>query len=1059
MLPQKKVKEAGSCSRRGSLLLGLARHESPFLQAMSYLYFPDLAKVPQLCMSMNQTMKGVNFQSQIYSRILKTVLARTGRHVEERKLREDNKGMKPMYMRDTLAHRLTPWPTYFDWLANLCDWGSMSADFRRELMVSVKLRPDNIDYFELEESQPFFRGTTEKLSMNTGRRALVYQGRKLGGNRCVVANDHFPVLSAVTDLSNDYKRTLSCRLPISAELKPSRVPFTRLLGSTLDLSCAAYFEIDVYSPRPPSNHKPPSAAWLADNTPCVAIGIAYPSPMVNMVKKPVKPVSGDCLHELADAPEGSMSPIPPPIAADGVGSGHGHEEELDGVLSDDGDIHHGAFRLRRQMPGWGSQSIGYHSDDGALFDGDSEESAGNLWDEYIKVGGPSFTGPFLRAERDPPAFRTRFPTPHAPNSGNAHDKRYGPGDVVGCGIMYPPLSNVFTEKEIVHSDGSNGEEDKTGLESGLRDRSKGSNDGLLFFTKNGVIVYVRPFNAGYATDDLPQLCRPWFPVVGIDSYFPVEFNFGHSECHPLAFDVRAFEAHVLELGQERESVERELWSRGWPMHCTAPAAATRELHKWKLQADKYSPAASVRDLPPIPAFPKRQSASYNSSGVPDATYAPLAQPLSLLTSHVDESCVQRVRKGKFSRGDFIDWTRELPVVPGTSDFDRARNFVVLNYLQKAGVKVDVLAGKMTAIESSRTHPGEVSSVLGHFLRDQCANLVVDQVDGIRKVGISEEDFDQSLLPIGEWEAQRSKEKDQVEGDKYLNDGILSIMSYAAHRGPIESSLSFERTRDATPLQDSPMQKLVMAIGACYQSNQLHYADMCESGTSSLANSRESSTADLKIAGGINGGKNDGGGGLGEKRERSSSLSSAAAQSQQSEAWGRPHSTFASIGQYLMSHSLFLCPGLALSVRSLERAHRHHVRVARDAVVRTHSQSLSPVVSLARARLVALLETQASQRGSTHADRDSLIAASMSSVARLYAQSVGSTDEVMEEVWQMIMPGEEEEEEEEEEGAEIDLEDDDSDDATYVPDGIEWTNDTEPDSDEESLESSDVEELG
>ena len=73
-----------------------------------------------------------------------------------------------------LAQRLTPWRTYFDWLANLCNWGSLDPMLKNELFVSVKLRPDSIDYIELQVSEPYFRSTIEKLSLNSGRRALVY---------------------------------------------------------------------------------------------------------------------------------------------------------------------------------------------------------------------------------------------------------------------------------------------------------------------------------------------------------------------------------------------------------------------------------------------------------------------------------------------------------------------------------------------------------------------------------------------------------------------------------------------------------------------------------------------------------------------------------------------------------------------------------------------------------------------------------------------------------------------------------------------------------------------
>ena len=75
------------------------------------------------------------------------------------------------------------------------------------------------------------------------------------------------------------------------------------------------------------------------------------------------------------------------------------------------------------------------------------------------------------------------------------------------------------------------------------------------------------------------------------------------------------------------------------------------------------------------------------------------------------------------------------------------------------------------------------------------------------------------------------------------------------------------------------------------------------------------------------------------------------------------------------------------------------------------------MSLARARLMAILDTNG-EEGVNQGDAEDLIASSFSRVARMYAENVGTSDEVMEEVWQMIMPAEEEQGlngEEEEEG--------------------------------------------
>ena len=87
----------------------------------------------------------------------------------------------------------------------------------------------------------------------------------------------------------------------------------------------------------------------------------------------------------------------------------------------------------------------------------------------------------------------------------AHLAAYSPGDTVGCGLIYPPLTGI--------------------------------NFGKIFFTKNGDLVGI--FDMGVEG----LLALPWFPALGLAPSIPMEFNFG--TVRPFLFDVVAFEARLL----------------------------------------------------------------------------------------------------------------------------------------------------------------------------------------------------------------------------------------------------------------------------------------------------------------------------------------------------------------------------------------------------------------------------------------------------------------------------------------------------------------------------------
>ena len=82
---------------------------------------------------------------------------------------------------------------------------------------------------------------------------------------------------------------------------------------------------------------------------------------------------------------------------------------------------------------------------------------------------------------------------------------FGPGDVVGCGLLYPFEDNI---------------------------------DGAIFFTKNGRHLISIAIDAEYFNVE-------WFPMIGIDSFSPVEVNFGE---HPFLY--RDVEASLTSLDEQ-----------------------------------------------------------------------------------------------------------------------------------------------------------------------------------------------------------------------------------------------------------------------------------------------------------------------------------------------------------------------------------------------------------------------------------------------------------------------------------------------------------------------------
>jgi hypothetical protein len=102
---------------------------------------------------------------------------------------------------------------------------------------------------------------------------------------------------------------------------------------------------------------------------------------------------------------------------------------------------------------------------------------------------------------------------------------FGEGDVVGCGMIYPPLLYF------------------------AHDPAFSERLGRLFFTKNGIFLGSIPITDSYFFQ------HAWFPCVGTDAYSPVEMNLGASGL-PFAFDVTGYERQCFD--NWRRVIDRHL---------------------------------------------------------------------------------------------------------------------------------------------------------------------------------------------------------------------------------------------------------------------------------------------------------------------------------------------------------------------------------------------------------------------------------------------------------------------------------------------------------------------
>jgi len=189
-------------------------------------------------------------------------------------------------------------------------------------------------------------------------------------------------------------------------------------------------------------------------------------------------------EEDGDAPPGAQDPEP----RHNLPAGEGTDCVAIGLSTAD-------FPLHRFMPGWTSDSYGYHSDDGGLFHG-----RGQMLHPY----GPKF----------------------------------GPGDVVGCGVNYRPKK-------------------KDGVADGAD----------IFFTLNGKLL-------GTA---FQRVHGQLYPTVGIDARVTVEFNWGYEG--GFVFDLGSYETQHCHLPTSERAMGPDMLDLASPYAWPTPPSIRSSRHR------------------------------------------------------------------------------------------------------------------------------------------------------------------------------------------------------------------------------------------------------------------------------------------------------------------------------------------------------------------------------------------------------------------------------------------------------------------------------------------------
>jgi hypothetical protein len=318
----------------------------------------------------------------------------------------------------------------------------------------------------------------------TGSRSryFCYQGKVVGRNRAVVANDHFPVVFPSRYLpviksrdSRHHTVQIFSSLPYTKIIYDNYCHFGHFPQLIPLSSHIAYYEITIHPACPPSLNSNPNRNSTAENS--------------NNDDDNDDEDSSYWEDEEDENEEQDELFHQPPCVCIGLARP--------------------GFDIYTMMPGWNEHSFAFHGDDGLFFCGDSEHGYPPLKNRSLNRFGCG----------DTVGFGLIYPlvqTQKNPKNGKIFRQTF------------------LSAQQLSSSEEIDEEEEKGEIEV-EKEKEKEKDCGFFFFTKNGILQALIPLV------DSSFFEYSWFPAIGTDCYNPIETNFGCDNGKGFVFDVIAFE--------------------------------------------------------------------------------------------------------------------------------------------------------------------------------------------------------------------------------------------------------------------------------------------------------------------------------------------------------------------------------------------------------------------------------------------------------------------------------------------------------------------------------------
>lgn len=337
---------------------------------------------------------------------------------------------------------------------------------------------------------------------------------------------------------------------------------------------------DFSFPREPRHRYSPPAAPFVYAIPQASV----PDGVLPQRQRPGPPVLGLRLTAYFE-----VSIASPPVGLGGAAASHSSFYDFGCVAV---GLARRGFPLRGLMPGWDSHSVGYHSDDGHLFQGSG--------------------------------------------MGRRFASTFGRGDVVGCGISYVGSSRCPV-RLVKGRPGTTSADRGSSMGASLADFVL-ADAPCVFFTLNGVLVgHAQPLDVRHG----------WHAVVGMDVPDLLTVNFGAS---PFRFPLRDAEAcllrhcvfaeDALSVGLSAPALPRApLWTGGGAADAPPLGSAGALVHRvaWELTcrrrrlrahreatSERLLAASRIPHPPPAVGVERHLAAGVVAPETPSFAVAPVA---------------------------------------------------------------------------------------------------------------------------------------------------------------------------------------------------------------------------------------------------------------------------------------------------------------------------------------------------------------------------------------------------------------------------------------------------